>query len=512
MNHIIKIGWLLIVVLQGCTIGPQNGNTQSGNTATKSISMTGYYTDASTPISIEAFNMSSGSWVVIGNTTSSATPALDNDSGTLYSWSVSVVPGTALWVNNGLVQLRARATVSGSVYNLVSFDDNLDCLIVELNAGKNYTEAGAACVSYNNPNIMLVDTDGLPNINTVNYLNIRSEPQNNLYDYDCSDPGQNCEQSDYYQSINAPSTFNAWLIQNGFSSANPGGTIVIPPQRAASAKYYNAFDLGLGRDMNCRQEFSGRVACYVTNYGTPVIDDHDSALNAVINQDSPVATVAMTYFPNVNSNAVTFYVYDGNGNLLRDIPLDQQGAKAVPGVCLNCHGGRYDPASNSVIDARFLPFDIENYEFSNNAAYTLNAQQESFRKLNQIVLATNVSADFSTLVNNWYDNNINTVGQTFDTEFVPSGWSENPVVYDQVIKPYCRVCHIALESYRDWDNLAEFANYGAYAIDLARNSNTIRMPQAQLTLQKFWKSGARAHLVSFMQKHASVTPSETCTP
>src|SRR5271170_7297324 len=37
--------------------------------------------------------------------------------------------------------------------------------------------------------------------------------------------------------------------------------------------------------------------------------------------------------------------------------LDSQGQKAVPGVCMACHGGSYTLATHTVSDARFLPFD-----------------------------------------------------------------------------------------------------------------------------------------------------------
>jgi hypothetical protein len=61
-------------------------------------------------------------------------------------------------------------------------------------------------------------------------------------------------------------TFGAWKTQNQFAatpSPQPGlqgGTV--------RAVYFNAHDLGLGRDMNCRDNSSGSqtwIACYVTN-------------------------------------------------------------------------------------------------------------------------------------------------------------------------------------------------------------------------------------------------------
>src|SRR5205814_948892 len=53
--------------------------------------------------------------------------------------------------------------------------------------------------------------------------------------------------------------------------------------RDVAAYYYNAGDLGLGREMHCRQggyidQLPSAVACYVTNYGAPG-GPHETAFN-----------------------------------------------------------------------------------------------------------------------------------------------------------------------------------------------------------------------------------------
>ena len=66
--------------------------------------------------------------------------------------------------------------------------------------------------------------------------------------------------SNYYASLQAsnisvPATFSGWLQAYGFNNGDD-----------AHAIYYNAGDLGLGRDMHCRRN-GADIACYVVNHG-----------------------------------------------------------------------------------------------------------------------------------------------------------------------------------------------------------------------------------------------------
>src|SRR5690349_16091047 len=60
----------------------------------------------------------------------------------------------------------------------------------------------------------------------------------------------------YYSAISAPATFADWLATYGFNGSND-----------VQARYYNAGDLGFGREMHCRQQPGVYVACYVANHG-----------------------------------------------------------------------------------------------------------------------------------------------------------------------------------------------------------------------------------------------------
>lgn len=191
-----------------------------------------------------------------------------------------------------------------------------------------------------------------------------------------------------------------------------------------------------------------------------------------------IATVAMVYNGNPNTsttsppNNVTFYVYDNNGNLLPYAILDDEGEKSVPRMCMGCHGGNYTPHSTTsvatVTGASFLPFDVPSFYYS-TAFPTLgvDGQQEQFRMLNLMVKSTNGGSQPQTanqmaindFINGLYcpdPNNggvlagcttpVENTNSTATDTYVPSGWfgsSANRKVYSEVIKPYCRMCHMA---------------------------------------------------------------------
>src|SRR3990172_12652787 len=67
--------------------------------------------------------------------------------------------------------------------------------------------------------------------------------------------GSLAEAGEYYTAIAAPATFAQWYAQF-FPDTN----------NTADAIYYNAGDLGFGREMHCREEFAF-TACYVVNHG-----------------------------------------------------------------------------------------------------------------------------------------------------------------------------------------------------------------------------------------------------
>jgi len=287
-------------------------------------------------------------------------------------------------------------------------------------------------------------------------------------------------------------TFSQWKIDNGFPATG------FPP---AHAFYFNKGDLQLGRDMNCVQNGPNgqNVACYVSNYGPPPFDGNtkkenvlwpapDAAVDAAIDQiphkdangnlnvNGLFATVAMIFNPNgvgPNGDTVTFYVFDGDGNLVNNAALDGEGAKSVPRMCMACHGGNYTPNTAGTFpynskapDINFLPFDVWFFHYSGDRVSTNslgNADlQEGFRQLNNLVKITHVNqqqtpSDIAIVES--IDDQYNEPGQCGGTNQPPCGvgnpgstvpidppppigWRNNSNLYKTVFRPYCRMCHL----------------------------------------------------------------------
>jgi hypothetical protein len=295
-----------------------------------------------------------------------------------------------------------------------------------------------------------------------------------------------------YPSALIPSTVS------GFKS-----TYGITPAASIHAGYYNAGDLGLGRDMYCRSP-SGFKVCLVDNIarlsgGKPIFGDEYAVTHG---QGGVVATVVMVQPTGQFYVAPVFGAYDANGNRLDNIALDATGKhKAIPNNCMTCHGG-----SGMGVDAQFKPYVKKAYflpfdqtAFLDRGSFTLGSQQEQFRQLNEFVKGTAPPLGMSTIINGWYQNKVNTVNQPFDGSFVPPLWKQTPGaarVYSDVIAPYCRTCHVSQEPASGGiDFLRASDTENLRALILANVCNIHKMPHAQQTLIRFWKSGARAQLL-----------------
>ena len=288
-------------------------------------------------------------------------------------------------------------------------------------------------------------------------------------------------------------TLTTWKAANGFPATGAP---------AAQAIYGNLYDLRIGRDMNCVTSPNGNIACYVTNYGPAPFDPATDAVNPLwlgannfpllsqaiddaIAGNAPFATVAMVYNQNaaVNQrpNAVTFYVFRGDGTPLLTPALDGEGGKTNPRMCMACHGGGYNSTTHSVTGAQFLPFDPFSFEHSSQAGYTLDDQQERYRKLNALVTATAPSAAIADFINGTYNNAVDTAGTLADGNYVPPGWAGQEKLYNSVYRPYCRMCHLA--SRTPFLTFAQFQQFAPAIEDKVCESAD--MPNAQVPLIGF---------------------------
>ena len=199
-----------------------------------------------------------------------------------------------------------------------------------------------------------------------------------------------------------------------------------------SAVYLNAVDLNLGRAMHGRRGHD-RVAYYVCNYRTI----EDARLNRGL-----LACVTMDYSavsPAVNNGLpfTKFYIFNTEGNLVPSVKLDfldsqGQGEKFLPGVCVACHGADHGPNARYTspfpgpnnrtdladIGAHFVPFDLDNFEYSAKPWLTRKAQEPQFRHLNQFLFDTNPTPVVEQLIEGWYPGG---KGKQ-QSDFVPPGW------------------------------------------------------------------------------------------
>ena len=328
----------------------------------------------------------------------------------------------------------------------------------------------------------------------------------------------------YYQAIdpgNQKTFFGDWLTRNGINLGDPTTYTL--------AGYFNAIDLGFGRRMIVSKDGTAWV---VTNHRT--VDD-------AVNDVNPIAAVAMEFQPDATTgNTFTkFYIYDRGQQVVNpatgqlDNPrvnkadLDGGGAKYLPGLCIVCHGGK-NPANVSPgqpypnpggnVHAHFLPFDLDALQYSSNPQFTRDAQQDTFRQLNQSVLNiqtknpdynNNLLLTLIELVEGWYGQAFNQNGATLtgtqNTNFVASGWAADPPrgqtvpanVYSGVIARSCRNCHSTRPSPYDFSSnntsptiMSPFI-FGN--VDLTQSHITTPpigtpaiMPHIRRTQQRFW--------------------------
>lgn len=466
---------LLLTPLFGCVLN-ENGSTFGGTNIGRTIKFEGYSDEPQEVLQLQILDPANQNpdspgavWSTFAFAISAIAPTtIDTES--MYYWTVTAPPVAnngqqARWQPGGLARVRVLKEDGTAI---MTFDNN-GCWQYEQGQGKTFSEIATICQSHDAPILTFVDRDPLPPL----------VPQGTEYLGKKATTFPDSEK--YYEKIAAPKTFEEWLTFAGF-----------PDPDEVEARYFNAGDLGIGREMHCREEVGPevRVACYVSNYGFTNDGNNDAAqaLAAAIAGDHPFATVAMVYTPN-GTQKVRFYTYNDQGALVSQASLDSEGTKNMPGLCIACHGGTH---SNGVVTgATFLPFDLNSFVYANSGNFTRANQEEEFRKLNEIVLLTQPGSSTESLVKGWYGGDVplHTPGTTQNSNWVPPGYAGEEVVYLKAIAPYCRTCHVA--SSVKFDTFQQLQAQNAVLPDVC---STHIMPNAELTRKAFWNSSARAHL------------------
>jgi hypothetical protein len=498
MNTRKSVGLLLAMsmVASGCVFFGRNGDTRGGDTMGSVIRLFGYDSEPGILLDVmvlENPDRPAGTlerWARLaaadGAIRTGTTPLEVNDpEHPLYSWQAFVTPVSseaqlARWPRGGVVTLKVVAHASIGDRELTSFDAATfdDCYFE--NASRPWQAIGARCQSPNSPNIRIASTANNPADGATRpaYLSRRTPPVGET----------SAEAARYYTTIGAPANLAAFKAAYHFGGGDGD---------EASAIYYNQGDLGLGRDMHCRRDVDssgGEVrVCYVSNHGANFDVDARGALARAIRGDTPAATVAMVFRKAViGPNRMQFIAYKADGSRANELALDTTGQnKAIPYNCLVCHGGTYSNVDHTVTGGHFLPFDVGSYQFSDSdPRYSLRAQFEAFRRLNQHVL----QADPTPAIRDFVAGQFPPGATAPNLRYVPAGFSGEEGLYLGAIAPYCRTCHVAREGALSFTAMADLRPLApVIKEDICGAAHA--MPQAEVPLRHFWQSGARAYLI-----------------
>jgi hypothetical protein len=369
--------------------------------------------------------------------------------------------------------------------------------------------------------------------------------------------------ADAYNAAIDPSgqrqTLAAFMTLNQFDSGTGTQHLVV---------FRDTHDLGSGRRMTGRRNTNGTLAFVVENYRV----DAGIGLYTSINVDAAAARDtkwlfginAIEFSPlaggptaNCGNCVVKFYNYDpATGQRQTMVDLDTRGGKAMPTICISCHGGRGDPlqadgsfartvtslTTRGNTQARLQPFDVPSFEFSTVPGYTRADQEAKLRDFNQWVLCSFPMASFETnygsginacrpdanfnewqsaaaadMIKVWYGGvagGTAALGASATGTYVPAGWVGREGLWNGVVAKYCRACHLLRGTWNQNDiAFSSFAggfdNYKerikAHVFDRGN------MPLSLFVQQNFWTdSGAVSALADFLED--GTTPSGVAVP
>ncbi len=347
----------------------------------------------------------------------------------------------------------------------------------------------------------------------------------------------------YYEAIdptNAKDTLDKWKAVNNIGVTTGGHTeryITVGDQR----------DLGYGRRMTAHRNPDGTMAFMVENYLVGAYGGYtplnvEAAVNQVAQWHLGTNAIEFSPGPNGPANAsfAKFYTYNPTtGERLATISLDGRPAKAMPTVCISCHGGRGDaltppdPATgkqlfprvmNSFslhrgdVQARLHPFEPAAFDFSTIPGFTRAELEPAMKAINKMVLcsfplpfgtdpATVPPEDQCRRVATHHEyqgtaakhlkamyggDTLPSPTSTLIDNYVEPSWAAagQSALYLGVQAQSCRVCHLLRgtlnQSDIDFDTFRHFdSNKDRIKAHIVDRGN---MPLAKLIYEKFWST------------------------
>jgi mono/diheme cytochrome c family protein len=340
----------------------------------------------------------------------------------------------------------------------------------------------------------------------------------------------------YYAAIdpnNDRDTLTKWKTTNGFGSGT--GT-------EYTATFGDVRDLGYGRRMTARLKPDGTIAFMVENYAVNAGAGYTYTtlnLEAAVIPDASwhIGTNAIEFGPGPNGGTsfARWYTFDPTPPYARRLVanLDNRGSKAMPGICINCHGGRGDtltpvvPATglplyalvqNSLsahrgdVQGRLHMLNLDHLDFSPTSPYTRAELEANMKQMNKLILCTyplvgavagaedncrpaataneyqGIAAD---VLKAAYGGN-GLPNATFSDSFVPPAWvsAGQSTLYNNVLKQVCMTCHL-LRGTNNQDDLGfyTYAKFASYADRIkAHVFDRGNMPLAKIVSDRLWST------------------------
>jgi len=360
----------------------------------------------------------------------------------------------------------------------------------------------------------------------------------------------------YYAAIdpnNEKDTLAKWKAANGFGT-NAGTEVTVA--------FGDTRDLGYGRRMTGRISVDRKtIAFIVENYQVApggAYGYSPISLEAAVREDTRwrilVNAIEWSPGPKGGESFAKFFNFDAlTGERALTVDLDGRGAKAMPGPCFTCHGGRGDAlvpdatgtlrfplVRNSASDtpgdaqARLAPLEVDHFDFSPIGGYTRPELEQRLKTMNMLVLcsyprpatqAHGVPTSFCTrrnaLPSEWQgtagDLLINAYGgveglpqPSYNDTLIPPDWVTGLQrdLYANVVVPSCRACHmlrgVGGQSDIDLTTLTKFQSYAntrdAPVDDRIKVHvfDRLDMPLAKLVFDTFWSSTNPPILARFL--------------
>jgi mono/diheme cytochrome c family protein len=353
----------------------------------------------------------------------------------------------------------------------------------------------------------------------------------------------------YYAAVDpsgVKDTYAKWKVANGFGNAATGTeiTVVVGDSR----------DLGYGRYITARKNVDGTMALSVRNYLVTAAAGYGYTsfnLDAAVAQDDRwyigASNIEFSPGPNGGVSFAKFFFFAPDGSLAKAVNLDGRGTKWMPGPCITCHGGRADPLTpatasgvrlfplvqNSAsltrgdVQGHMHPLEADSFEYSTQAGFTRAQQEAAIKQINTWILqsyplpyaggpidgtltpvgssVTGFAEDDGRRIANKYEWQGTAASLIKDgyggdglpsatyTDAIPASWASvgQSSLYQNVVVPSCRVCHIlrgagTVLAGTDID-LNSYAKFNSYADQIKTHTiDSGNMPLAKIHFEKFW--------------------------